>query len=411
MSTDPFSRQALAAVQPTWADTDIKTQVWGGGPPKPDLVSTPSDIGEAVGQHTRELFVSCDATQAIRMQLDLTGLRYMVIGDLGGGLARRCLMDTARASGWPVQKLLVRRQGFGDTLATVLFLDSPTQDGRHVRVFCADVDADDANRASLFHLLLARAELVALLVPDQAAALQAQAIEALRDEVSRTRTPWLNRQLIFMPTKTSPDLIGHITGFREGTGIQARMAPAVKRADQVWVYLGSTWNQMQEAALPDQALRLKTLALVAPAPPKVEPVARPLSTSVMGDLSPLPEPSVAEAEPVARRCVQHLMRQMGVHRVCVFDLRTLAIEGHTGTLDEAQAMARQGRTLLSAMGRAGEEMALGHAISEAQFTLLQHRVVLRGLAAMPGCVMHVIMDRSAPPLGPMPTKAQLLDSP
>ncbi|WP_290871582.1 hypothetical protein [Aquabacterium sp.] len=392
MNADAYTpTPADATARPVqWADTDIKTQVFGQH--TETASAPPSDIGEAVGRHTRELFVSCDATQALQMQLDLTGLRFMVIGDLGGGLARRCLIDVARASGWPVQRLLIRRQGFGDTLASLLFLDSPTQDGRKVRVFCADAETDPETRQTLSQLLLARAELVALLVPELDPVLQAQAIDTLSAEVQMGEATRHNRHLIFLPTKTSPEMVGHIARFRMQTGIQARMAPAVKRADQVWVYLGSTWNQLQESVPADMALRLQTLALMPPAGPAPNRV----------------ESKVVPSQALlAQRCVHHLMRQAGVQRVCLFDLQTLSIHAHTGTDDEAQAMARQGRTLLSAMGRAGEEMALGHALAEASFTLMAHRVVLRGVAVLPGCVMSVVMARSAPALGPLPSRAAL----
>lgn len=375
-----------------WADTNVVTEL--AEPVSARGRTVPADIGEPVGRHVRELFVSCDPAQALRMQLEQSSLRYMAIADLGGGRARRGLLDISRASGWPVQRLVVRRQGYGDTLATLFFLDSPTQDGGAVRVFCADVDAgaDEATRIQLGLMLMARAELVALLVPDQSASLRAQATDTLRNEIHRQRTGWLCRNLIFMPARTSPDFVNEITRFRAETGIPARMAPAVRRADQLWIYLGSTWNQMQDRMAAGQRLILRTLALVAPPPAAAE---RPDSLVVN------------DTELLAQRCVHHLLRQPGVQRVCLFNLQGQVVVAHSGTPEEAQAMAAQGRALLQAMGRAGEVMALGHALVEASFTLTEHRVQLRGMALLPGCVMHVILTRNAPALGPLPGRAQL----
>lgn len=375
-----------------WADTNVVTEL--AEPVSARGRTVPADIGEPVGRHVRELFVSCDPAQALRMQLEQSSLRYMAIADLGGGRARRGLLDISRASGWPVQRLVVRRQGYGDTLATLFFLDSPTQDGGAVRVFCADVDAgaDEATRIQLGLMLMARAELVALLVPDQSASLRAQATDTLRNEIHRQRTGWLCRNLIFMPARTSPDFVNEITRFRAETGIPARMAPAVRRADQLWIYLGSTWNQMQDRMAAGQRLILRTLALVAPPPAAAE---RPDSLVVN------------DTELLAQRCVHHLLRQPGVQRVCLFNLQSQVVVAHSGTPEEAQAMAAQGRALLQAMGRAGEVMALGHALVEASFTLTEHRVQLRGMALLPGCVMHVILTRNAPALGPLPGRAQL----
>lgn len=70
-------------------------------------------------------------------------------------------------------------------------------------------------------------------------------------------------------------------------------------------------------------------------------------------------------------------------------------------------MAAQGRALLQVTGRAGETLKLGHALVEATFTLAEHRVQLSGMALLPGCVMQVILARGAPPLKPLPSRAQL----
>lgn len=372
-----------------WADTNVATQVHDATPRSPAA----ADIGEPVGRHTRELFVSCEPAEALRMQLGQTGLRYMVIADSGGGRARRGLLDIARASGWPLQRLVVRRQGFGDTLATLHFLDSPTQDGGRVRVFCADADADELSRLALAQALMGRAELVAMLVPGGLTLeQQAQAVSALAAEVRRARSDWLCRAIIFMPGQTSPDLVRYITRFRADTGIPARMAPAVRRADQLWVYLGSTWNQMQDKVPPAQRLTLRTLALVAqPGPPATR-----AESIVVNDTGLL-----------AQRCVHHLMRQPGVQRVCLFNLQSQAVVAHSGSAEEGRVMAAQGRALLQATGRAGETLKLGHALVEATFTLAEHRVQLSGMALLPGCVMHVILTRGAPPLKPLPSRAQL----
>lgn len=390
MSADPSDPPVTGpSAARFWADTNVATQVYDATLRAPAT----TDIGEPVGRHTRELFVSCEPAEALRMQLGQKGLRYMVIADPGGGQAQRGLRDIARASGWPLQRLVVRRQGFGDTLATLHFLDSPTQDGGRVRVFCADAEADAFSREALARVLMGRAELVAMLVPGELTPeQQAQAVNALSAEVRAGRSDWLCRAIIFMPEQTSPDLVRHITGFRADTGIPARMAPAVRRADQLWVYLGSTWNQMQDKVPSAQRLTLRTLALVAPPAP---PAARAESV-VVNDTGLL-----------AQRCVHHLMRQPGVQRVCLFNLQSQAVVAHSGSAEEGRVMAAQGRALLQATGRAGETLKLGHALVEATFTLAEHRVQLSGLALLPGCVMHVILARGAPPLKPLPSRAQL----
>jgi len=302
MSSDPHE----PAPARFWADTNVATELFEPASARGPVRT--ADIGEPVGRHVRELFVSCDPAQALRMQLEQSGLRYMAIADLGGGRARRGLLDISRASGWPVQRLVVRRQGYGDTLATLYFLDSPTQDGGSVRVFCADVDAgtDEVARVQLGLMLMARAELVALLVPDQSASLRTQATETLRQEIRRQRTGWLCRNLIFMPAKTSPEFVNEITRFRAETGIPARMAPAVRRADQLWIYLGSTWNQMQDRMVAGQRLIVRTLALVA------SPAAGGAELRVESIV-------VSDTGLLAQRQHHHLLRQRGHVLVVVRD--------------------------------------------------------------------------------------------
>lgn len=390
MSADlPPSVADSTAAARFWADTNVVTPVPDAAP----RTAATTELGEPVGRHTRELFVSCEPAEALRMQLGRTGLRYMVIADLGGGRARQGLQDIARASGWPLQRLVVRRQGFGDTLATLHFLDSPTQDGGRVRVFCADADAEPFTRQALAQVLMGHAELVAQLVPSGfGQAQQAQAVDALAAQVRAAWADWRCRALIFMPAQTSPELVEHIARFRTQTGIAARMAPAVRRADQLWVYLGSTWNQMQDKVPAAQRLMLRTLALVA-AP--TSPTAR-ADSIVVNDTGLL-----------AQRIVHHLMRQPGVQRVCLFKLQSQAVVAHSGSPEEGSVMAAQGRALLQVTGRAGEALGLGHALVEASLTLAEHRVQLSGIALLPGCVMHVILARGAPPLKPLPTRAQL----
>ena len=54
----------------------------------------------------------------------------MVLHDLHGGAGRRMLMDLAARLRVPVQRLVIRRQGFGTELACLYFIEMRASNGR-----------------------------------------------------------------------------------------------------------------------------------------------------------------------------------------------------------------------------------------------------------------------------------------
>jgi ribose 5-phosphate isomerase A len=70
-----------------------------------DYLDEPADIGRAVGNHTRELFVSCEPAEALQQQLEFLRPSYIVLHDIASRGARRMLHAVAAAAGaagnWP----------------------------------------------------------------------------------------------------------------------------------------------------------------------------------------------------------------------------------------------------------------------------------------------------------------------
>ena len=63
-----------------------------------------------------------------------------------------------------MQKLIIRRQGYGTPLATMEFIELPTADGSLLRIYTTEADADTTSRHGLARMLLAFSRLGAVMV-------------------------------------------------------------------------------------------------------------------------------------------------------------------------------------------------------------------------------------------------------
>jgi hypothetical protein len=418
MAQDDLKRYAWPEAEPPrWANTEVKTVVATRLMPQ-DAPPAPSEqqIGRDVGNATRELFVSCDATQAMQIQFDHIAPQYLAVDDLGGGLSRHLLQEMSQESGWPLYRLVIRRQGFGTTLATIFYLDCPATNDRFVRLYATDVDADAPTRQALARLLLARSTLAAVLVPEHGPAPLPEALRQLKDEYFKGQ--WFNRHVIFMPMKATPEMVDAVARFGRETGLAARITPSVQRATQIWVYLGASWNRLQETTKGAQAITFASLALAPPAPPAqslgfVLGTGAPAAEGVAGASAAPPPAGPAAAptpnafdgpahapvsEPLPARYVRQIGQWPGVEGACIFDVKTLQSLGHAGPKAQALVWAHQSRAMLTAMAQAGKEMGVGAAISETVVTYAQQRVILRGVPGHPGCVLCVVVERNATPV-------------
>ena len=218
----------------------------------------PRDIGREVGNHTRELFVSCDPADALLQQFERLVPSFIAVHDVGTRNARKLLSGIAAASGRPMQKLIIRRQGHGTTLASIDFIDCEADSGRAVRMYSTEIDADTVTRVALARSLMAHAHMTVLMVGDLPAHALSAALHPLREAV--LKGPWPCRHLLFLPLALSPSLTALASDFSIATAIEVKTAPKVTRPAEAWAYLGATWNRSQSTDYgPGQALLLQPL--------------------------------------------------------------------------------------------------------------------------------------------------------
>src|SRR5438132_12033875 len=79
------------------------------------LEAEQKDIGRPVGDNLRELFVSCDAGPAMQQQFDHLRPEFIAIHDVATHSSRKLIAGIAAASKGAVQRLVIRRQGYGTT--------------------------------------------------------------------------------------------------------------------------------------------------------------------------------------------------------------------------------------------------------------------------------------------------------
>ena len=124
----------------TRAHTALATQIL---PDENDYLAGEKDeIGRQIGGNERELFVSCAPAEALQQQFDHLHPEFIAVHDIATASSRKLLAGIAAASGRAVQKLVIRRQGYGTALATLEFVELPTTDNQSLRLYTTEADAD-----------------------------------------------------------------------------------------------------------------------------------------------------------------------------------------------------------------------------------------------------------------------------
>lgn len=384
-----------------WEATRVQTQV------SPRLTGAAAeaeaehDIGRAVGNHQRELFVSCEPAEALGQQFDHLQPQYVAVHDLGTNASRKLLGGIAAAMRQPTQQLVIRRPGGGTTLATIDFVDCPSANGSSVRLYSTSVEADTATRQSLARVLLARSRLGIVMVGDLPAHALASALEPWRTAV--LQPGWTCRRMLFLPLVAGAALPGEVSKFRQSTGIDAASTGQVTRPADVWSQLGHAWNAMQRQLHPGtQPARLPLLAATS-SPPVSAPAAgtSPSSASTATPArvpQPIPMPVIGTAatpshDAPLERYLHDLGQLAGVLSACIFDLTSGQPVGHAGSRPGPEELARHGNQLLSALMTASRAMGLGAVVPDTTITLGQHHLLLRPVPAHPGLALHVVLDK------------------
>jgi hypothetical protein len=380
------------------------------------LAPDAKDIGRAVGDGLRELFVSCDPAPALLQQFDHARPEFIAVHDIGTSTSRKLLADVAAATGLAVKKLAIRRQGYGTTLATLEFIEFPAGEGGALRIYSTEADADTVSRHDLARVLLAYSRLGVLMVGDLPAHALAAAFKPLRDDI--VTGPWQNRDLLLLPLASTGALAAQSSDLGRGTGVTVRSTPAVQRPSDAWNFISGTWSRLRAqiaatglvvpalSAAPAPAApagaqpanTAKAAASPAFGPHAVTPTLEPLSLRPM---PPLPQaaatPQRAQADDALAAQLSHYVEQLhklnGMLDCCVFEVASGRQVAHAGEMPDADALASAATTLLGAIVRTGRRLGLGAELPEAAITLDARHLVLRGVPRHPELMLHAVLDK------------------
>ena len=364
------------------------------------------DIGRQTTANVRELFVSCDPAQAMQQQFEHLHPDFIAVHDIATASSRKLLAGIAAASARSVQKLVIRRQGFGTPLASLEFLELPTAEGSTLRMYSTEADADPAARAGLARTLLAFSRLAVVMVGDLPAAAMPAALAPLRDHM--VTGPWPNRQMLLLPLASASTLVTQGIELGRGTGVNVRTTPQVTRPADAWGFINGTWGRLRGI---EPVARPR--AVPGGAPPSASANAAPSAGGASGVASiapagrsgvdPLlmrPMPTVSSAmrgttpKGLLDRYVHQLAELAGMVSCCVFDVASGLEIAHAGARPDPAELARHGSSLLGAMSATSRILGLGHALPEAAITLGSHHLLLRAVPQHPGLALHAVLDKS-----------------
>jgi hypothetical protein len=419
-NTAGFAATVIGATAPeAWQATRAQTSVATQFLKDEDDYLAPEkhDIGRQTAVNERELFVSCAPDLAMQQQFEHLHPEFIAIHDIATSSSRKLLAGIAAASGRAVQKLVIRRQGYGTALATMEFVELPTADGSTLRMYSTEADADTAARHGLARMLLAFSRLGVIMVGDLPAHSIASAFKPFHEFM--VIGPWPNRQILLLPLGSGGALVAQGTELGRGTSVNVRTTPQVTRPADAWGFINGTWSRLRDNGQPG-GRQVPPMAGAAGAPvPPAAPAALPSPrVSVGADplaLRPMPVVGSAAARAAAPRglldrYVHQLSELPGMVSCCVFDVASGLEVTHAGASPGAADLAMHGKALLTAMSASSRSMGLGHVLPEAALTLGSHHLLLRAVPGHPGLALHAALDKTHANLTLARLQVQRMDS-
>jgi len=401
------------AWEATRQQTGMATQVMVDSTSEP--AAAQRQVGRRVSDSQWEIFVACEAAEALQQQFENLQPEFAVLHDIGTQSSRRMLQGLAAAMQRPVHQLHIRRQGVGMPLARLEFVELPVgPDQMPLRLYTSETDADTAQRRRLARTLLSHSRLGVVMVSDLPPHALVTALMPLRDAI--VEGPWHNAELLMLPLAGSSSLGGQAAQLARGSNVKIRTTPVVTRPAEAWSYLRASWNKLREQ-LAEEAIHIPEILDLLPAkaaahPPAggstATPAARmPLPMQPMPDVRAAPAPASADAVLTAylRKCGE----LKGMVSCCIFELATQRTIGHTGTRPGPAGLAAHGASLMASMAEAAHALNLGDGAPDAAITLGNHHVLLRAVPARRGLAMHAVLDKSQSNLTLVRLQLQRLD--
>ena len=408
-----FGNSAAAGAPDAWqatrAQTSVATQILQTEDDY--LAPEKQEIGRQTNANERELFVSCAPDLALQQQFEYLHPEFIAVHDIATSSSRKLLTGIAAASGRALQKLVIRRQGYGTALATLEFVELPTPDGSTLRMYSTEADADTAARHGLARILLGFSRLAVVMVGDLPGHSIAAALKPFQDAM--VAGPWPNRQMLLLPLSAGSALAAQGAELARGTGVNVRTTPQVTRPADAWGFINGTWARLRDGAPVDRrsptspGAAARVARATAPAAPAA--AARPIA-----DQRPMrPMPSVGPAaapRSLLDRYVHQLIELPGMVSCCIFDVGSGLEITHAGASPGAADLAMHGKALLAGMSASSRTLGLGHTMPEAAITLGSHHLLLRAVPGHPGLALHAALDKTNANLTLARLQVQRIDS-
>jgi hypothetical protein len=368
------------------------------------LGNASTDVGRRIADDQLELFVVCHPAEAMLQQFAQLAPDFIAIHDIGTTSSARLLAAVAAASSRKLQKLVIRRQGYGVALATLQFVELPLQPGRMLRVYTTQVDGDTQTRLQLAQVLLAHSRLAVVLVGDLPPHALGSSLQPLRDAI--TTGPWPNRQLLMVPLAQAATLPARAAALAGNSGVMVRTTPQVGRPADAWSFISGAWNRLN-SNLPETPTPRTALPAHSPArpleantfaPPPMAPAYAPTQPL---ELSPMPSTgshaAPAQSASSAALWAEYVRRCAaikGTIECCVFDIDLQRSLAHSGTQRMADRLAAKGAMLHASMSDSANVLGLGPANPDAAITLDKHYLLLRPMPGRSRVALHMVIDRS-----------------
>jgi hypothetical protein len=360
------------------AQTELATRLVARDDDEAPTSSDCPDLGRLVAPDQRELFVTCAAVDALALQFTLRPHVFVHVHDVQGGREAMAFLEAmAQSKRASIQALSIRRQGHGDLLASVLYLDVPHEGGASpIRLYALaqqpeGVDPDDLSRAMLAHAAMTVLVFAGEPAPSLTARVQAL-VRAWRNppscaEHQSAPLGGLARLVVWLPVGTVGAQVAALgQKIEQWLGTKLRQGPPIRMAADAWPYLSSTWKMVSEthrsaseAARKALAVTTSTMATGAWALPAG---LMPASTAPAApadlppiDFHPVAPASIADERTGIEQYAQDLanLSEQGAALILEANssrVRTQVIRG----ADDPASLARLARLLMATMSSAGK---------------------------------------------------------
>lgn len=357
-----------------------------------DYLQNGAEIGRAVGNNTREIFVASDAGEALQILFERIHPIHLVIHDvLATKASRKTLAGIAAGQDRSVSQLVIRRQGSGTTLARVEYVCPTGGEGaKDLRLYSSDVDADSVTRYNIARALMRHARLAVLIVGNLPIHAIAEELKLLREHLAQNSNAgnWHCHEMLVMPLANTPGLADLVRDLSADTCIEVTVTPPVTRPADVWPLLSAAWNRHQASngdsdnkvwldSVPDESSQHDPIA---------GPVTRPPVHVGLtpGSLSPPPDPM--------SQFILTLAARPGVMGCCLFEVSSSRVLASDGGLYTGTDLARRGTLLLSAAMNGRKQLGLNPRLSELVISGDEESNGLRTLGTHHEWAVHVVFN-------------------